>query len=182
MTDLRTWVPWKRTPKGATKGTSPPTPTDPTSLALERVRADTDRLFNRLWHQPLWPTTAFGDIDRWLGDYSEATFIPKVDLKDEKKHLLLTAELPGVERDDLHVELEPDHLRIKGEKRHEEETEDEGWYRCERSYGSFERLVPLPPDLDTDHTEANFRKGVLTIRIPKLREKKSARQLDVSVG
>jgi HSP20 family protein len=94
-------------------------------------------------------------------------FTPKVDVVESDKEMKITAELPGIDEKDIDVSLQNDMLTIKGEKK--EETEDKGkdYYRMERSYGSFSKTIALPIEVETDKVEARFKKGVLSITIPK---------------
>lgn len=121
--------------------------------------------------------------DSWFGDFSPTLFSPRVDVTDEKKHLLVTAELPGLTEKDIDLSVEQDHLVLKGEKRHEMEKEENGCYRTERAYGSFQRVVPLPANVDVNGAEANMKNGVLNVRLPKTDKKPaSARKIAISGG
>lgn len=95
---------------------------------------------------------------------------PRVDITDDAKALRVTAELPGMEEKDIEVTLTRDALTIKGQKNQEEEDKGRNYYRMERSYGAFERTVPLPTNIDPQHVQAAFKKGVLTVTIPKTGE------------
>ena len=114
------------------------------------------------------PFGRLGQMDRWFGDFSPSRFSPSVEVSDEGKALKVTAELPGMEKDDVKLQLEGNMLVISGEKKSESENKDEGVFRTERYYGYFQRAVPLPEDVDREKAEADFKKGVLTIRFPKL--------------
>lgn len=94
-------------------------------------------------------------------------FAPTIDVKEADKEIVITAELPGMDENDIDVSLTTDALVIKGEKKEEKEETDEGSWYSERRYGSFQRVIPLPEAIDRDKTEASFKKGVLSIRIPK---------------
>ena len=109
-------------------------------------------------------------MDRWFGDFSPSRFSPSVEVSDEGKALKVTAELPGMEKDDVKLQLEGNMLVISGEKKSESENKDEGVFRTERYYGYFQRAVPLPEDVDREKAEADFKKGVLTIVLPKTAE------------
>jgi HSP20 family protein len=108
-----------------------------------------------------------GQSRRWFGDYSPSVFQPRMDVVDESKTLRITAELPGLDRGDVEVALEDHMLVLRGEKKLESKKEEQGCYRVERAFGSFERVIPLPDGVDVDRAEATFDKGVLTIRLPK---------------
>ena len=113
------------------------------------------------------PFSAFGSLDRWFGDFSPGAVIPQLDVVDEGDALRITAELPGMDRDDIELLLQDDVLVIRGEKKQERKGEEKGCYRLERAFGSFQRVIPLPAGLDTDRVEAEFDKSVLSIRIRK---------------
>ncbi|HBH62546.1 MAG TPA: molecular chaperone [Nitrospiraceae bacterium] len=94
-------------------------------------------------------------------------FSPRVDVTENDKEIKISAELPGMDEKDIDVSLQNDMLVIKGEKKEEKEDKGKDYYRMERSYGSFTRTIPLPVEVETDKVEAKFKKGVLSIRLPK---------------
>jgi len=104
------------------------------------------------------------------------TFNPNVDITENEKEIKVSAELPGMDDKDIEVTLNKDSLTIKGEKKEEKENRGKDYYCMERSYGSFNRTIHLPVEVDTNKAEAQFKKGVLTVKIPKtakaLEEKK----------
>ena len=114
------------------------------------------------------PFSGFGSLDRWFGDFSPGVVTPQLDVVDDGDALRITAELPGMDRDDVELLLQDDILVIRGEKKQERKDDEKGCYRLERAFGSFQRVIPLPAGLDTDRAEATFDKSVLTIRIPKV--------------
>ena len=85
----------------------------------------------------------------------------------------MKAELPGIDKENIEVNLTDHTLTIKGEKKKEEEVKEENYYRCERSYGSFLRSVELPKDVHADKVKASFKNGILEVRVPKTEEAKS---------
>ena len=94
-------------------------------------------------------------------------FTPKVDVAESDKEIRITAELPGMDEKDIDVSLQNDMLTIKGEKKEEKEDKGKDYYRMERSYGSFSKSIALPVEVETDKVEAKYKKGVLSITIPK---------------
>jgi HSP20 family protein len=108
-----------------------------------------------------------GPLGSWFGDFSASEFQPRIDVTDEGDALRVVAELPGMTRDDVELEVVEDMLIISGEKRLESTSEEQGCYRVERSFGHFQRAVPLPAGVDLDRAEARFENGVLTLRVPK---------------
>lgn len=97
---------------------------------------------------------------------------PAIDLYEEKDEIVAKAELPGIEKDAIQVNVTDHLLTIKGEKKKEEETKEKNFYRSERSYGSFIRSVELPADVHGEKARASFKNGVLEIRLPKTEEAK----------
>lgn len=92
---------------------------------------------------------------------------PRVDIREEKDVVLLSAELPGVAKEDVKVELENGVLTISGEKKSEREETENGIYRSERVYGSFKRSFHVPDTVDAEKIEAEYVNGVLKITLPK---------------
>lgn len=118
--------------------------------------------------------------DFWMTPFGEGrwaeNFIPNIDVKEEEDRLIVAAELPGIDQNDIDVEVTQDSVRIAGEKKKEEKTEEKGYYHRETSYGAFERIIDLPAAVDQEKAEAEFSKGVLTIRLPKSEQARSKRK------
>lgn len=95
---------------------------------------------------------------------------PDVDIFEEGGDVVVKAEVPGMKKEEIAVEIRDDRLTISGEKKKEEKVEKKDYYRFERSYGAFTRSFTLPPGVRTDGAKATFRDGVLEIRIPKAEE------------
>jgi HSP20 family protein len=123
-----------------------------------------ERFFDRLFDDfRRWPTL-FGAA-RW--PEAIAMRAPAVDVYDDKDAVVVKAELPGIDRDDIDISVGERTLTIKGEKKKEEEVKKADFYRWERSYGSFARTVDLPVAVEPDRATATFRDGVLEVRLPK---------------
>ena len=95
------------------------------------------------------------------------TFSPSIDVREDEKEIVVKAELPGVEDKDVEVLLSGNALTLKGVKREEKEEKEKGYYHMERRYGAFSRVIPLPEGVETEKTEASFKHGILTIRVPR---------------
>ena len=123
------------------------------------------------WEGFLSRRRLFGDL---LRDWPSAprAFVPAVELSENDSRYTLTVEVPGVKKDDVHVDLREGMLVVHGEKKSEREEKKERSRYIERSYGSFSRSFSLPPDADPDRLEASFKDGVLTIQIPRTQESK----------
>ena len=94
-------------------------------------------------------------------------FAPVVDVYETDQDLVVKAELPGVKKENVEVSIRDNALHIKGEKKEEKEEKTETYHRVERVYGKFERVIPLPTDVKVEAAKAEFKDGVLEIRIPK---------------
>lgn len=111
----------------------------------------------------------------WSGRKS---FSPRIDVSEDDETLKIQAELPGLDKDDIELEADENSVTIQGEKSHEEEREEEGFYRNERSYGYFRRTIPFPMEVDTSKAKATFNDGVLDVRFPKRGDSKG-KQLEI---
>ncbi len=98
--------------------------------------------------------------------------MPEIDIRENKKTITVRAELPGMDKNDVQLTLQEGVLTIKGEKKIEKETEKDHVKVMECRYGTFERSLTLPSSVDQSKVKAKFKNGVLTVRVPKLAEKK----------
>ena len=173
MADFKKWFPF-RFPRQHPRTADVPVRT-PTAVParMHDWRDEMDRMFERLWTDPF---AALDTRSRWFGDFSKAEFLPTLDVSDDKDSLRITLEVPGVDREDIDIEVADGVMTISGEKKHEQSSDEEGCYRIERSYGSFKRSIPLPTEVDTEHSEATFDKGVLTVTVPKTKEAKKPKR------
>ncbi|MBS9718083.1 Hsp20/alpha crystallin family protein [Pseudohalocynthiibacter aestuariivivens] len=140
------------------------------------LREEIENVFDEF--QGGWP---FGRLARqWKvptlsTPFDFGTKVPAIDVIDKEKEVQIKAELPGMDENDIEVELSDRMLTIRGEKKEErEEGEKEGnYYLSERRYGSFTRSLAVPEGVNTDKVDASFSKGVLTVTLPKLPEAKA---------
>jgi HSP20 family protein len=95
-----------------------------------------------------------------------ATWSPAIEVFQQGDNLIVRAELPGLNKEDVKVEMTDDGLVIQGERKQEHEEKGAGFYRSERSYGRFYRLIPLPDGVDTEQVNAQFNNGVLEVTVP----------------
>src|SRR5437016_12665061 len=103
---------------------------------------------------------------------SAGTFVPPVDVYEDEHNLVLKLEVPGVNEDDLDVQVENNTLTVKGERKFENEEKEENFHRIERRYGSFLRTFRLPTTIDSEKVEAHYDKGILKIALAKRAEAK----------
>jgi HSP20 family protein len=105
---------------------------------------------------------------------------PRIDLSETKKNLTITADMPGMDEDNIDVSLENNFLVIRGQKKTEKEDQGQHYYHMERSYGSFYRTISLPCEVDESKVKADYKKGVLTIHLPKPKdERRQSRKIEV---
>jgi HSP20 family protein len=143
---------------------------------LERFADEVDRMFGDFGFGLVRPfgRAAFSESTTWL---------PQIEVSQQNNELIIHADLPGLNKDDVKVEVTDDAVTIQGERHREREEERGGVYRSERSYGSFYRAIPLPEGAITDQAKATFRDGVLEIRMPAPPEQVTrGRRLDISEG
>jgi HSP20 family protein len=109
-----------------------------------------------------------------------STWAPPVDIYETPDSIVLKAELPGLTRDNIDIQLRDNTLTLKGERKFEREVKDENYIRVERSYGSFQRAFNLPAVIQQDKIKATFKEGVLEITMPKAEEAKP-KQIKIDV-
>jgi HSP20 family protein len=124
----------------------------------------------------------FGDFDfgrSWLPpaiarSAGPGLWAPEIEMFEQDGELIVRADLPGLTKDDVNVEIDNDAITIEGERRSAQNENREGFYRTERSYGKFYRRLPLPDGVDAENADATFRDGVLeiTMNAPKRTESK----------
>jgi HSP20 family protein len=130
---------------------------------LDSLQSDMNRLFDSF----------FGG--RTANGVSARRWIPPMDLVETGDHLVLRADLPGMDEKDVQIEVKDGVLTISGERRSESESKEEGFYRVERAAGSFSRSLSLPDGIDPDRVTAKFDRGVLEVKIPKPEQTKPHR-------
>jgi HSP20 family protein len=124
---------------------------------LMQMREEMDRLFNQF--------TRRGDGEE--GNWIRGMWAPSVDIYENDDAFVLKAELPGFTKDDVQIELHNNRLTLRGERKQETEAKEEQYHRRERAYGRFERSFMLPTMIDADKVTANFKNGVIELRLPK---------------
>ena len=123
---------------------------------------------------------AFGGLDWQYRDSVSASWVPPVDIFEEKEAIRITAELPGVRPEDVKISLEGNVLTVHGQKQQMAEERAERVHRYERTYGEFERTFNLPASVDANKITASYENGVLTITLPKA-EQARPREIQVEV-
>jgi HSP20 family protein len=147
---------------------------DPFAL-LRQMTSELDSVFERPFGTAFrWPSFrgAFHDGAEWA---------PEIDVFERDNRLVTKVDLPGLKKEDVKVEVTDGHLAISGERKSETEDTKDNVYRCERSYGSFYRAVPLPEGAKLEDVKATFAEGVLEVSVPlpaKVQEKPRTVQVE----
>jgi HSP20 family protein len=145
----------------ATRREQAPRRWEPASL-LDEMQTDLARLFD---FGP-FGLSPFGRSPRRMPQLAAAG-MPRVDVFEREGNLVVKAEVPGVKKDDIELEVTDGDLVLRAERKEEREVKDESWYRMERSYGSLYRRLPLPEGVQADQINANLADGVLEVTIPR---------------
>ena len=143
-------------------------------MALERwtPKKDVERFFEGIFEEPF-------SLHNWKGFPSLrkmrefVTISPAVNMYDNEKEIVVKAEVPGIDKKDIHISVSDSTLTIKGEMKKEKETKEEDYYYTERAYGTFCRRLELPAKVQESKIKANFKDGVLEIHLPKAPEAKA---------
>jgi HSP20 family protein len=168
--DIKKWVPWNWFKKEEDTNTSvqvrhrkTQSRSDLGSSPLGFFHQEIDRMFDHLLSQ--W--SGLGDYPGTPSGIDKSFFKPTLDLSATDKAYTVSVEIPGVDEKDVKLELSDDTLTIRGEKRQEKEEKEKNYYRMERAYGAFRRVLSLPADADQQAITAKFKKGILTITMPR---------------
>ena len=125
------------------------------------IQDDMNRFFEDFFGRP-------SAKSEWL----EGAWNPSVDISETKDNLIIKAEMPGMNKEDVKISIHDNILTLKGEKKQEKEEKEENYHRVERSYGSFCRSFALPASVKADQVKASYKDGVLNISLAKIEEAK----------
>lgn len=143
---------------------------------MEALHREMDRLFDDFW----------SDTGRSALPSSESNFgavWPRIDEVEDDGSYRITAELPGMDEDDISVDLADGLLTIRGEKKQDEEEKSKDYFRQERTFGAFRRSMLIPRDIDESKIKASFKKGVLSIDLPKTEEsQQKVKHIDIKAA
>jgi HSP20 family protein len=155
------------------------------SRPLESLRSEIDRLFDDFgigaWRSPF--RGPFFDMDPFRRAKAAFSGMPAVDFTETEESYKVVAELPGMDEKNIEVKISNGMLTIRGEKQEEKEEEKQDYYVRERNFGSFERTFRVPDGVDLDKVDASFKKGVLTVTLPKTAEaQKAEKKITIKAG
>lgn len=141
---------------------------------FRRLEENMNKMFEQFWGVPRMGRLPFPQLlpgERAIEKYEEHRS-PFIDVVETDKEVIATAEMPGLEKEDIKINLTEDRLEISAETKHEEEKKEKGYIYKERRGGSYYRSVRLPSEIDPNNAKASYNNGVLEIKIPKLEIKK----------
>ncbi|WP_456401144.1 Hsp20/alpha crystallin family protein [Persephonella sp.] len=131
---------------------------------LARIEHELNKIFNELVPAPV------------KGEVVEVrTWNPRVDIYEKDNKLIIEAEIPGAKKEDIELKIKDNSVIIRGEVKKEEEKKDETYYRSERFYGRFERVIPLPIEVKPEEAKATIEDGILKLEIPKATSEKEVK-------
>ena len=142
------------------------------------MQKEFDRFFDALRHglSDGWPSFGAENV------LNPAWFKPSLDIASDENAYSIKIELPGIDAGDVAIEIAGSTMRIRGEKRQESEEREKSYYRIERSYGSFQRILDLPDDADAQNISSGYKDGVLSITIPKKTgQKREPKKIEINV-
>jgi len=137
---------------------------------MRRFTEDMDRLFGGTGQGAGWNLSSTG------------LWSPPIEVREKDGRLNICAELPGLRKEDIKVQLTEEGLTISGERKREEEDQQGGIYRSERSYGAFVRTIPIPDDAEVDQAKATFENGVLTVTVPVPQTAQRRKEIPIEGG
>jgi len=148
---------------------------------MNRFADEMGRLFGDfgLGRSLLSPFAGRGFVPAGFGEISSAVWSPQIEVFEREGQLIVRADLPGLSKDDVKIHITDDQLIIEGERRQEREENEGGFYRSERSYGSFYRSIPLPEGVSDEDVKASFRDGVLEITMPVSKREQRHRRIEI---
>ena len=153
---------------------------------MRRISDEMDRFFENfgMGRSSFFPTQErnLGGEGSWGGQGAPSMWSPHIEMFERNGKLLIQADLPGIKRDDVNVRIEQDSVIIQGQRQQEQTANERGYYRSERSYGSFYRTIPLPEGTNADSATASFRDGVLEIEMDAPRQQQRGRTLEIREG
>jgi HSP20 family protein len=145
---------------------------------MRRFTKDMERLFED-FHGFRFPTFFNTEFEPFRMEFDNVHWVPQVEVLHKNGQFMVRADLPGLNKDDIKVEMTDDLLTISGERKEQKEEKREGFYRSERNYGSFFRQIPLPEGTKTENATATFQNGVLEIAMAAPKAEMRTRKLEI---
>jgi len=135
---------------------------------LTRLSREFDSMFGRV------------GLDRPMSESLPSMWIPEMEMITREHELLVTVDIPGMKKDEVTVEIADDHLVLRGERKQVKEEKKDGFFKTERTYGSFYRMLPLPEGVKAEGATATMHDGVLEVRMPMVKVEEKRRTLEIT--
>lgn len=145
---------------------------------MRRVVENMERTFDE-WHRWGWPVPPAVPLPRAFWSREGADWMPRIEVLEQNGDFVVRAELPGLRREDISVEVSDGYLMLSGTREEKKEEKENGYYRSERSYGKFFRSVPLPEGVTGEEAKAEFRDGLLEVRLAVPQREENRRRIEV---
>ncbi len=140
---------------------------------MSSMERNMDRFFRNFFRRSPW----------WDEGGEVAVLEPNVNVYEDDSNVIVEAQVPGLKKDDLQLNVTGDRLTLRGETKYEKEKKDRNYHLQEVQYGSFERSIPLPCEVATDKAQAGLKDGLLRVTLPKTENaKKRVRQIEVKAA
>ncbi|MEW6735233.1 MAG: Hsp20/alpha crystallin family protein [Acidobacteriota bacterium] len=144
---------------------------------LQRFREEVDRMFDDLFLPEIGRTRR--SLARPGRTDLLTDWVPAIEVVERDKNLIVRADLPGINPDDIKIEVDDNGLTLHGETKQEDVQQHEGFYHSERRFGRFYRFIPLPENVNTDQITANFRNGLLEVTVPLPEQVLNRKQIQI---
>jgi HSP20 family protein len=138
----------------------------------KELRREFDNMYDRFFEPDFLPSTYPFDKGKWG---------PTLDISEGRKDITIKAEIPGIEAKDFDISIDGRRLDIRGEKKQEQTEKEETYYRVERSYGYFNRMIELPSEVDPNKVDASYKKGILKIKLRKTKSSET-KKIKITTG
>lgn len=141
---------------------------------IKRLENEIDDIFSQFWKNTKIPKLSLpqAKTQKEIAPFGSAVWEPAVDIIEKDNEIIIKCNLPGVNRNDVKIKINPESIVISGEAKKEKKEEGENYFIEERVYGSFSKVLPLPSEVDPEKAQASFENGVLEIKAPRVEIKK----------
>jgi len=141
---------------------------------IKRLEDEIENIFNQFWRSTRIPKLSLPRVKsgKEIASLESTVWSPAADVIEKESEVIVKCDLPGVDKKDVKIKINPESITITGESRKEKKQEEENYYIEERVYGAFSKMIVLPSEIDPEKVQAKFEHGVLEIKAPKVEIKK----------
>lgn len=137
---------------------------------IKRLENEIDHIFNQFWRSTRIPKLSLprAKAEKEIVPYESEMWNPAVDVIEKEKEIVVKCNLPGVDKKDVKITINPESITIAGDLKKEKKQNEENYYVEERVYGTFSKVIPLPAEVNPEKAKAKFENGVLELTVPKV--------------